>query len=61
MKALLYTVGRLCQLAGLILLPVAIAGNAADKLTLWQMLSLATLGMAVFLAGWGLQNLGEPK
>jgi hypothetical protein len=61
MKALLYSLGRLLQLAGLIILPVAVAGNAADRLTLWQTLSLSAGGMAVFLAGWGLQQLGDPK
>jgi len=51
-----YRLGRALQLAGLIILPVAIAGNVAEKLTLWQSLSISAVGMLCFYAGWQLQQ-----
>lgn len=51
-----YRLGRGLQLAGLVILPVAIAGNVAEKLTLWQSLSISAVGMLLFYAGWLLQQ-----
>jgi len=51
-----YRLGRALQLAGLIILPVAIAGNVAEKLTLWQSLLISAVGMLCFYAGWQLQQ-----
>jgi hypothetical protein len=47
---------RLLQLLGLFLLPFAMAGNIAEKLTLGQMLMVAGAGIVVFLTGWLLQQ-----
>jgi hypothetical protein len=57
---MLYKVGRFLQFAGLIILPIAIAGNAANELTLGQMLTWAAVGICVFAAGWMLQQQGQP-
>jgi hypothetical protein len=56
-----YWVGRLLQLAGLIVLPAAIAGNLAEKLTLRQSLGLSALGMGIFSIGWMLQQGAKPS
>lgn len=58
---MLYRFARLLQLAGLIILPIAISGNVAEKLDLRQSLSLSTLGGLLFVIGWALQELGRPK
>jgi hypothetical protein len=59
----LYRLGRLLQVAGLILLPVAIAGNIApdQPLDLRASLTLSFIGMGVFGVGWLLQQVGRPK
>ena len=45
----MFALGRLLQLLGLILLPVAIAGNLAnERLTLMQSLTLSAVGVLVF-------------
>jgi hypothetical protein len=53
---MLYKFARLLQLAGLVILPVAIAGNAVDQLELRDSLGLSAIGMAVFFTGWLLQK-----
>jgi TRAP-type uncharacterized transport system fused permease subunit len=53
---MLYKIGRLFQFVGLVLPPVAIAGNIAEKLTLWQSLSISAAGMLLFYLGWLLQH-----
>jgi hypothetical protein len=57
-----YWLGRLLQLVGLILLPVAIAGNLArpDELKESYTLQLAAVGVAVFYLGWLLQKGSRP-
>ena len=58
---MLYGLARLLQLAGLILVPVALAGNMADeRLSLKQMLLLSAAGVAVFVVGWLLQQAVRP-
>ena len=53
--------GRLLQLVGLILPPVAIAGNLAnERLTLMQSLTLSAVGVLVFSLGWLLQQGARP-
>jgi hypothetical protein len=61
MIAMRYKLGRLLQLVGLILLPVAMAGNLAPDtpLSLWQMLSLTGGGVALFMLGRFIQNTGR--
>ncbi|MBY0231537.1 MAG: hypothetical protein K2W96_19805 [Gemmataceae bacterium] len=60
----LYKLARLMQLAGLILLPIAIAGNLspnqANALTLWQSLTLSGIGVCVFFFGVMLQQYAKP-
>ena len=57
---MLYKAGRFLQFAGLVILPVAMAGNAAEKLDLKQMLFLCLGGILVFALGWLLQQAGKP-
>jgi hypothetical protein len=59
---MLYRLGRLLQFLGLMLLPVAIAGNVADPahVDLRTSLGLSTLGVLVFLIGWSLQQRTRP-
>jgi hypothetical protein len=58
---LLYRLGRLLQLLGLLMLPLALAGNLAElagagfRLTLVEMLLMCALGVLVFYIGWSLQ------
>jgi hypothetical protein len=63
---MLYKLARLLQLAGLIIVPVAISGNLAERggnpvLDLKESLSLATIGCFVFLCGWLLQQSSRPQ
>jgi hypothetical protein len=51
-----YKLGRLLQLLGLLILPIGIAGNVAEKLDLRESLSLSAVGVVVFLAGWVIQQ-----
>jgi hypothetical protein len=55
-----YKLARALQFLGLVILPVAIAGNVAEQLTLWQSLSLSGAGVFVFYLGWLLQK-GAPS
>jgi hypothetical protein len=63
---MLYKIARLLQLAGLILLPIAISGNLAERndkpvLDLKQSFVLSTIGCLVFFCGWLLQQSSRPK
>jgi hypothetical protein len=52
-----YKLGRLLQFVGLfIILPLAIAGQVLEKLTLGQMFLVAGAGVAVFYLGRTLQQ-----
>lgn len=53
-----FKVGRALQVVGMILLPVAIAGNLApgQPLDLRQSLTLSGVGVGVFLLGYLLQQ-----
>jgi hypothetical protein len=54
---MLYTLARVLQLLGLLILPIAIAGNLADeRLNLKESLELSTAGIIVFALGWLLQQ-----
>lgn len=61
MRALLYKAGRALQLVGLLLLPLAIAGNLSpnDPTTLGQSLWLSAIGIVIFMVGYGLQQVGR--
>jgi hypothetical protein len=56
---MLYKVGRVLQFAGLILLPVAVAGGVANRLDEKQELLIAGIGIAVFFLGWLVQQAGK--
>lgn len=60
---MLYRLARLLQLACLLLLPVAMAGNVADpdRVTLGAMLKVAGIGIGLFAVGWLLQQSVKPK
>jgi hypothetical protein len=53
---MIYNIARLMQLAGLIIVPVAIAGEVSGKMSLKDFLVLASVGGLLFLAGWVLQQ-----
>jgi len=57
---MLYRLARFLQILGLVILPVAVAGNVAERLTLWQCLSLASAGMLAFYLGWFIQPRQGP-
>jgi hypothetical protein len=58
---MLYKLGRLLQIVGLILLPVAIAGNLSPEkqMDLRSSLSLSAVGVIVFGLGYLLQQMGR--
>jgi hypothetical protein len=56
---MLYKLGRFLQFAGLIILPIGMAGNMAEKLNLKEMLIVCTVGILVFSVGWLLQQTGK--
>jgi hypothetical protein len=58
---MLYRLGRFMQFAGLVILPIAISGNVAERLDLRESLSLSAVGVLVFIAGWLLQQFGSPR
>ena len=59
---MLYGLARLLQFAGLIILPIAMAGNMAnERLSLKESLLLSAVGIAVFLVGWLLQQAVRPE
>lgn len=60
---MLYKLGRMLQVAGMILLPVAVAGNVVpgEPLDLRQSLTLSGIGVIVFVLGWLIQQMGRPR
>jgi hypothetical protein len=58
---MIYKLGRFLQLLGLLILPVAIAGEVANKLELKHSLALSLVGMVVFSAGWLVQQGARPR
>jgi hypothetical protein len=61
--AMFYRLGRLLQLAGLIILPVAISGNVAnpERVNLRTSLALSAAGVLIFLIGWLVQQAGRRR
>jgi hypothetical protein len=53
---MLYNLGRFLQLIGLLILPIAMAGEMAESLSLGRMLVWACVGIAIFLFGRMLQQ-----
>jgi hypothetical protein len=58
---LIYKLGRFLQFSALILLPVAVAGNVAERLDLRESLTLSTIGCCVFIVGWLMQQSARPR
>lgn len=60
---MLYRIGRVLQVIGLILLPLAIAGNLSPErpLDLRESLSLSAVGIIIFGVGYLLQQAGRKK
>jgi hypothetical protein len=60
-RAILYKLGRVLQLIGLLMLPLAIAGNLTPEapMTLWQSLTFSGIGVAIFILGYLLQQAGR--
>jgi hypothetical protein len=61
-EGMLYKLGRLLQLLGLLIMPVGIAGNVAreELVDLKSSLLIAGAGMIVFGIGWLLQKSSAP-
>lgn len=61
-KLMFYKLGRTLQLIGMIVLPIAIAGNLApdQPLDLRGSLVLSSVGILIFGVGWLLQQAGKP-
>ena len=49
---------RVLQLVGLLILPIAIAGQAAESMGEGRMLMWAGVGILVFMVGWWVQQSG---
>ncbi len=58
---MVYSIARLLQLAGLIILPVAVSANITQSMNLKQSLMLSGIGMGLFFVGWLLQQTSKPK
>jgi hypothetical protein len=60
---MVYRLGRVLQVVGMIILPVAIAGNLVpgEPLSLGDSLKLSGVGVAVFALGWLLQQRGKGR
>ncbi|MBI3410486.1 MAG: hypothetical protein HY040_19275 [Planctomycetes bacterium] len=58
---MLYKLGRCLQFVGLLMLPLAMAGEMTGSHDLKWMLILVTLGGLSFLLGWLLQESGKPR
>lgn len=63
----LYRVARVLQFIGLVLVPIAVAGNLAEiaqvpnALSLKESLLLAGVGIGCFFVGWLLQERVKPQ
>ena len=63
MRPFLYRLGRVLQLAGMIMLPLAIVGNLSPEapISLWTSLTWSGVGIGVFMLGWMIQQVGRPE
>lgn len=58
---MIYGLARLLQLAGLVILPLAVMANVSEQLNLKDSLVLSGTGMILFLTGWLLQQSTKSK
>ena len=58
---MLYKLGRALQVAGMIIVPVGMAGNIVreKQVSVNDSLAIAFVGVAVFVVGWLLQQAGR--
>jgi hypothetical protein len=58
-----YKVGRVLQVAGMLVLPVGMAGNIVrpEQITVQDSLVIAGVGLAMFALGWLLQQVGRSR
>lgn len=58
---MLYRLGRLLQVTGLVMLPIAIVANLAPEraVSLWTSLTWSGVGIGVFFLGWLIQQAGR--
>jgi hypothetical protein len=58
-----YRIGRMLQVAGMILLPIGMAGNILrpEVISVQESLVCGGVGVVVFMAGWLVQQLGRPR
>jgi hypothetical protein len=63
LSMIFYRLGRFLQLLGLLILPMAIAGNLADeeRINLKVSLAMSAGGVLIFTIGWLLQQAAKPK
>jgi hypothetical protein len=59
----MYTVARFLQIAGLMILPLAVVAQLNEDISQWQMLQFLVAGSAAFSIGYLLQSYttGKPK
>ncbi len=58
---MLYSIGRFLQLVGMLILPIAMAGEIAESHGLGPMLQWAVVGIVVFGIGWTMQYYSGKK
>jgi hypothetical protein len=60
---MLYRVGRLLQVTGMVILPLAIVANLAPErsISLGQSLTFAAIGVLIFVLGWLIQQAGRRR
>jgi hypothetical protein len=60
---MLFKLGRALQVAGMLILPVGMAGNIVrpEQITVQDSLTIAVVGIAVFGFGWLLQQFGRSR
>lgn len=60
---MLYRLGRLMQIIGLVMLPIAIVANLAPErsVSLWTSLTWSGIGVGVFFLGWLVQQAGRRR
>ena len=60
---MLFRLGRGLQFVGMVVAPVGVAGNVVrpEQVSVQDSLAVAAVGVAVFVAGWLLQQVTRPK
>lgn len=58
---MLYSLGRLLQLAGMICLPLGIAGNISEKISVTAVYQFTIVGIGLFVVGYWMQQASGKK